>query len=64
MYRHAMRPRCRSPGQQDRDMDRHAMQNEVGYLFSELCRVKGRRGEEERKRERERNRVGGEEPQQ
>ena len=56
---HAMRPHCRSPkvagpGQgdtrraKDRDMDRHAMQSEAGYLFSGLWNVRRRRAKRER----------------
>ena len=41
----------------DRDMDRHAMQSEVGYLFSGLWR---RKGEGEKSREREKREKGRE----
>ena len=34
----------------NRDMDRHAMQSKVGYLFSGLWRGKERRGKEQRER--------------
>ena len=44
-------PKAAGPGQGAmllaRDMDRNAMQSEVGYLFSGLWRGKGRREEEE-----------------
>ena len=39
----------------DRDMDRHTMQGEVGYLFSRLGRGKGRR-EKSREREKQKGR--------
>ena len=40
-----------------RQMDRHAMQSEVGYLLSEVWKVreKGRKGERQRQRERGEN---------
>ena len=39
----------------DRDMDRHAMQSEVGYLFSGLWKGRGeeKRAEEEKEKETE-----------
>ena len=48
----------------DRDIDRHAMQSEVGYLLSGLWKgreegSKGRRGREERNRERDREGKSG-----
>ena len=43
----------------DRDMDRHAMQSEVGYLFSGLWRGK-EEGEKSREAERETERDKGE----
>ena len=63
---HTMRSCCRSPKVngpvqgatwwvRDRDMDRHTMQGEVGYLFSRLGRGKGRR-EKSREREKQKGR--------
>ena len=60
--RQTTRPRPRSlkaagPWQQamqqarDRDMDRHAMQSEVGYLFSGLWKGRGEGGRAEREAE-------------
>ena len=43
----------------DKDMDRHAMKIEVGYLFSGLWREMGRKGEEQRRRERKKQKGKG-----
>ena len=45
-------PRRQEATQWLRDMDRHTMQSEVGYSFSEKWKGRGRRAVRERERER------------